>query len=121
MLFEWSDNSHVTFTQWATAEPSHASNLQEDCVLIRGQVAPVTHQKSNGSMKLMLMKVKMTLVFLSSVCYTQNGRWEDHMCEKTFGYICKKKASTRPAEGTHEEANPGCKPVRDVISFLVQV
>ncbi|XP_062297513.1 macrophage mannose receptor 1 [Scomber scombrus] len=76
MLFEWSDNSHVTFTQWATAEPSHASNLQEDCVLIKGE----------------------------------NGRWEDHMCEKTFGYICKKKASTRPAEGTHEEANPGCKP-----------
>lgn len=75
MLFEWSDRSHVTFTQWETGEPSHATNLQEDCVLIRGK----------------------------------NGKWADHMCEKTYGYICKKKASTKAAEGTHEEANPGCK------------
>ncbi|TKS87642.1 Macrophage mannose receptor 1 [Collichthys lucidus] len=75
MLFEWSDRSHVTYTQWQSGEPSHATNLQEDCVLIRGK----------------------------------DGRWADHMCEKTFGYICKKKASTKPGEGTHEEANPGCK------------
>ncbi|XP_070783907.1 macrophage mannose receptor 1 [Enoplosus armatus] len=75
MLFEWSDHSHVTFTQWQTGEPSHATNLQEDCVLIRGK----------------------------------NGRWADHMCEKAYGYICKKKASTKPAEGAQEEANPGCK------------
>lgn len=38
MLFEWSDNSHVTFTQWDVDEPSHATNLQEDCVHIRGKV-----------------------------------------------------------------------------------
>ncbi|XP_047424697.1 macrophage mannose receptor 1 [Mugil cephalus] len=75
MLFEWSDHSHVTFTQWQSDEPSHASNFQEDCVLIRGK----------------------------------NGRWADHMCEKPLGYICKKKASTKLAEGTHEETNPGCK------------
>ncbi|XP_040922110.1 macrophage mannose receptor 1 [Toxotes jaculatrix] len=75
MLFEWSDHSHVTFTQWQTGEPSHATNLQEDCVLIRGK----------------------------------DGKWADHMCEKTYGYICKKKASTKAAEGTQEEANPGCK------------
>ncbi|KAM7369802.1 hypothetical protein PAMP_011093 [Pampus punctatissimus] len=75
MLFEWSDHSHVTFTQWQTDEPSHVTNLQEDCVLIRGQ----------------------------------NGKWADHMCEKTYGYICKKKASNKHAGGVHEEANPGCK------------
>uniref|UniRef100_A0A8D3BXW4 Mannose receptor C-type 1 n=1 Tax=Scophthalmus maximus TaxID=52904 RepID=A0A8D3BXW4_SCOMX len=75
MLFEWSDHSHVTFTQWQTGEPSHATNLQEDCVLIRGK----------------------------------DGRWADHMCEKTYGYICKKRASTKPSEGVQEEANPGCK------------
>lgn len=75
MLFEWSDRSHVTFTQWLTGEPSHAANLQEDCVLIAGK----------------------------------DGKWADHMCERTCGYICKKKASIKPAEGTHEEANPGCK------------
>uniref|UniRef100_A0A4W6CGV2 Mannose receptor C-type 1 n=1 Tax=Lates calcarifer TaxID=8187 RepID=A0A4W6CGV2_LATCA len=75
MLFEWSDHSHVTFTQWQTDEPSHATNLQEDCVLIRGK----------------------------------DGKWADHMCEKTYGYICKKKASIKPAEGTQEEVNPGCK------------
>uniref|UniRef100_A0A4W6CGU1 Mannose receptor C-type 1 n=1 Tax=Lates calcarifer TaxID=8187 RepID=A0A4W6CGU1_LATCA len=62
MLFEWSDHSHVTFTQWQTDEPSHATNLQEDCVLIRGK----------------------------------DGKWADHMCEKTYGYICKKKASIKP-------------------------
>ncbi|XP_061660890.1 macrophage mannose receptor 1 [Syngnathoides biaculeatus] len=75
MLFEWSDRSQVTFTQWMTDEPTHATNLQEDCVLIRGK----------------------------------DGRWADHMCEKAYGYICKKKASSRAAEGTHEETNPGCK------------
>ncbi|KAK2859585.1 hypothetical protein Q5P01_004205 [Channa striata] len=75
MLFEWSDQTHVTFTQWQTGEPSHATNLQEDCVLIRGK----------------------------------DGRWADHICEKTYGYICQKKASIKPAEGSQEEANPGCK------------
>ncbi|XP_029313971.1 macrophage mannose receptor 1 [Cottoperca gobio] len=75
MLFEWSDHSHVTFTQWQTGEPSHATNLQEDCVLIRGK----------------------------------DGRWADYMCENTYGYICKKKASIKPAEGAQEDANPGCK------------
>ncbi|KAM4543684.1 macrophage mannose receptor 1 [Fundulus diaphanus] len=75
LLFEWSDHSHVTFTNWQSGEPSHATNHQEDCVLIRGK----------------------------------DGKWADHMCEKTYGYICKKKASTTPAEGTQEEVNPGCK------------
>ncbi|XP_034003884.1 macrophage mannose receptor 1 [Trematomus bernacchii] len=75
LLFEWSDHSHVTFTQWQPGEPSHATNLQEDCVLIRGK----------------------------------DGRWADHSCEKAYGYICKSKASTKPAEGAQEEANPGCK------------
>ncbi|XP_068603912.1 macrophage mannose receptor 1 [Brachionichthys hirsutus] len=74
MLFEWSDRSPVTFTQWQTDEPSHATNFQEDCVLIRGK----------------------------------DGRWADYMCEKAYGYICKKKASTKLSEGTHEETNPGC-------------
>ncbi|XP_047205018.1 macrophage mannose receptor 1 [Girardinichthys multiradiatus] len=75
MLFEWSDHSHVTFTNWQSGEPSHATNHQEDCVLIRGK----------------------------------DGKWADHMCEKTYGYICKKKASTKPSQGTQEEVNPGCK------------
>lgn len=47
----------------------------------------------------------------------QSGKWADHMCEKTFGYMCKKKASTKLAEGTQEETNPGCKLVSDVFSF----
>ncbi|CAL9698126.1 unnamed protein product [Knipowitschia caucasica] len=75
MLFEWSDRSPVTYTNWLSDEPSHATTVQEDCVLIRGQ----------------------------------DGKWGDHMCEKPFGYICKKKALRKPAEGTHEEINPGCK------------
>uniref|UniRef100_A0A3Q3VSG6 Macrophage mannose receptor 1 n=1 Tax=Mola mola TaxID=94237 RepID=A0A3Q3VSG6_MOLML len=74
-LFEWSDHSQVTFTQWETDEPSHATNLQEDCVLIRGK----------------------------------DGKWADHMCEKTYGYICKKMASTKPSPGAQEETKPGCK------------
>ncbi|XP_036377634.1 macrophage mannose receptor 1-like [Megalops cyprinoides] len=36
-LFEWSDRSHVTFTKWQTGEPTHGTNMQEDCVLIRGK------------------------------------------------------------------------------------
>ncbi|XP_015232976.1 PREDICTED: macrophage mannose receptor 1 [Cyprinodon variegatus] len=75
MLFEWSDHTHVTFTNWQSGEPSHSTNHQEDCVLIRGK----------------------------------DGKWADHICEKTYGYICKKKASTKPLAGTHEEVNPGCK------------
>ena len=38
MFFEWSDRSQVAFTRWQSDEPSHANNLQEDCVLIRGKV-----------------------------------------------------------------------------------
>ncbi|KAM4606060.1 macrophage mannose receptor 1 [Polymixia lowei] len=75
MLFEWSDHSHVTFTQWQIGEPSHATNHHEDCVLIRGK----------------------------------DGKWADHMCEKEYGYICKKKGSTKLAHGTQDDVNPGCK------------
>lgn len=111
MLFEWSDHSHVTFTQWQTDEPSHATNLQEDCVLIRGKVTPVTPQIQMGQMIILLDYYR---IYVSVI---QDGKWADHMCEKTYGYICKKKASIKPAEGTQEEVNPGCKLVSDVISF----
>ncbi|XP_067107531.1 macrophage mannose receptor 1 [Osmerus mordax] len=74
-LFEWSDRSHVTFAQWQMGEPSHDTNFQEDCVLIRGK----------------------------------DGKWADIMCEKTHGYICKKKASIKPPEGATEEVISGCK------------
>uniref|UniRef100_A0A672FW95 Mannose receptor C-type 1 n=1 Tax=Salarias fasciatus TaxID=181472 RepID=A0A672FW95_SALFA len=74
MLFEWSDNSDVTFTQWLSDEPSHSASFQEDCVLIRGK----------------------------------DGKWADHICEKTYGYICKKKGSNKPAEGIQEDINLGC-------------
>jgi len=47
----------------------------------------------------------------------QDGRWADHSCEKAYGYICKSKASTKPAEGAQAEANPGCKLVSAVFSF----
>ncbi|XP_077592286.1 macrophage mannose receptor 1 [Stigmatopora nigra] len=75
MLFEWSDRSQVTFTQWLVDEPTHATNLQEDCVLIRGK----------------------------------DGRWADTICEKEYGYLCKKKASSKAVEGSHQATNPGCK------------
>lgn len=45
MLFEWSDRSPVSFTYWQSGEPSHANNLQEDCVLIRGKVLPAAVQQ----------------------------------------------------------------------------
>lgn len=51
MLFEWSDHSHVTFAQWQTGEPSHATNLQEDCVFIRGKVTPITVQTQKRCIK----------------------------------------------------------------------
>ncbi|MGH0174663.1 UNVERIFIED_CONTAM: hypothetical protein FKN15_068385 [Acipenser sinensis] len=76
MLFEWSDGSHVTFTKWHTGEPSHSSNLQEDCVLMKGK----------------------------------DGKWTDHVCEKQYGYICKKKASSKP-HGAPEIVEQGCKKV----------
>ncbi|XP_059901555.1 macrophage mannose receptor 1 [Gadus macrocephalus] len=75
MFFEWSDRSQVAFTRWQSDEPSHANNLQEDCVLIRGK----------------------------------EGKWADQGCEKEYGYICKKTASTKQPGGPHEVLNPGCK------------
>ncbi|XP_010904068.2 macrophage mannose receptor 1 [Esox lucius] len=74
LLFEWTDRSHVTFSHWQAGEPSHGSNLQEDCVLIRGK----------------------------------DAKWADNLCEKMYGYICKKKASTKPVAGAPEEVSPGC-------------
>lgn len=49
-----------------------------------------------------------------SIFIMKDGKWADHMCEKTYGYICKKKASTKPTGGTQEEVNPGCKLVSNV-------
>ncbi|XP_031428801.1 macrophage mannose receptor 1 [Clupea harengus] len=74
-LFEWSDRSHVTFTKWRAGEPSHYTNLLEDCVLMGGK----------------------------------EGRWSDYMCEKEFGFICKKKASTQEPAGGAVPIT-GCKP-----------
>ncbi|XP_073715681.1 macrophage mannose receptor 1 isoform X2 [Misgurnus anguillicaudatus] len=37
----------------------------------------------------------------------KEGKWSDHLCESTHGYICKKKASTKP-EGSPEVISPGC-------------
>uniref|UniRef100_A0A8B9LTS7 Mannose receptor, C type 1a n=1 Tax=Astyanax mexicanus TaxID=7994 RepID=A0A8B9LTS7_ASTMX len=75
-LFEWSDRTHVTFAKWLVGEPSHATNLREDCVLMKGK----------------------------------DGKWADHMCEKEHDFICKKKASIKPA-GSHEVISPGCPAV----------
>uniref|UniRef100_A0A669CF10 Macrophage mannose receptor 1 n=2 Tax=Oreochromis niloticus TaxID=8128 RepID=A0A669CF10_ORENI len=74
MLFEWSDHSHVTFTQWQSDEPSHFTSFREDCVLIQGK----------------------------------DGKWADHTCEKSHGYMCKKKASAKPIGGSLAEVNKGC-------------
>ncbi|KAJ3611260.1 hypothetical protein NHX12_021276 [Muraenolepis orangiensis] len=76
LLFEWTDRSQVTFTRWQSDQPSHATNVQEDCVLIRGK----------------------------------EGKWADQGCEKEYGYVCKKKATSKPPGGAHEVVNPGCKP-----------
>uniref|UniRef100_A0AAY4AAK8 Macrophage mannose receptor 1 n=1 Tax=Denticeps clupeoides TaxID=299321 RepID=A0AAY4AAK8_9TELE len=73
-LFEWSDRSYVTFTKWQPGEPSHATNLQEDCVLMEGK----------------------------------GGKWMDYMCESQFGYICKKKASTKATDGQSVQST-GCQ------------
>ncbi|XP_051944921.1 macrophage mannose receptor 1-like [Xyrauchen texanus] len=73
-LFEWTDRSHVTFTKWIVGEPSHATNLMEDCVLIKGK----------------------------------EGKWADYSCETELGYICKKKASSKP-DGAPEVISPGCQ------------
>lgn len=38
MYFEWSDGTPVTYTKWLRGEPTHASNRQEDCVVMKGKV-----------------------------------------------------------------------------------
>ncbi|KAH0627502.1 hypothetical protein JD844_003273 [Phrynosoma platyrhinos] len=37
MYFEWTDGTHVTYTKWLPGEPTHASNKQEDCVVMKGK------------------------------------------------------------------------------------
>ncbi|XP_027025200.1 macrophage mannose receptor 1 isoform X1 [Tachysurus fulvidraco] len=37
----------------------------------------------------------------------KDGKWADNMCEKKHSYMCKKKASTKPA-GSPEVISPGC-------------
>lgn len=40
-LFDWSDQSTVSFTSWELGKPA-ATPGQEDCVLIRGEVWIIT-------------------------------------------------------------------------------
>ncbi|XP_077159612.1 macrophage mannose receptor 1-like [Paroedura picta] len=37
MYFEWSDGTPVIYTKWLPGEPTHASNRQEDCVVMKGK------------------------------------------------------------------------------------
>ncbi|KAF6131555.1 mannose receptor C-type 1 [Phyllostomus discolor] len=37
MLFEWNDETPVTFTKWLRGEPSHENNRQDDCVVMKGK------------------------------------------------------------------------------------
>lgn len=77
------------------------------------------HWKGNthySQSTILILLCNHTSFFSSEILLKQDGKWADHMCEKTNGYICKKKASITPGEGAREEANPGCKLVGDVIS-----
>ncbi|XP_051570049.1 macrophage mannose receptor 1-like isoform X2 [Myxocyprinus asiaticus] len=38
----------------------------------------------------------------------KEGKWADYTCETELGYICKKKASSKP-DGTPEVISPGCQ------------
>uniref|UniRef100_A0A803U068 Mannose receptor C-type 1 n=1 Tax=Anolis carolinensis TaxID=28377 RepID=A0A803U068_ANOCA len=37
MYFEWSDGTPVSFTKWQRGEPTHVTNVQEDCVIMSGE------------------------------------------------------------------------------------
>ncbi|XP_064018398.1 macrophage mannose receptor 1 isoform X3 [Pogoniulus pusillus] len=37
LYFEWSDRTPVTYARWLRGEPTHASNRQEDCVVMKGK------------------------------------------------------------------------------------
>ncbi|XP_044280789.1 macrophage mannose receptor 1-like isoform X2 [Varanus komodoensis] len=37
MYFEWSDGAPVRFTKWQRGEPTHISDVQEDCVTMSGE------------------------------------------------------------------------------------
>uniref|UniRef100_A0A803SY45 Mannose receptor C-type 1 n=1 Tax=Anolis carolinensis TaxID=28377 RepID=A0A803SY45_ANOCA len=37
MCFEWTDGTPVTYTKWLPGEPTHATNRQEDCVVMKGK------------------------------------------------------------------------------------
>ncbi|XP_061441866.1 LOW QUALITY PROTEIN: macrophage mannose receptor 1-like [Rhineura floridana] len=37
MYFEWTDGTPVTYTNWQRGKPTHVSNRQEDCVVMKGK------------------------------------------------------------------------------------
>lgn len=37
MLFEWTDGSPVMYTKWLPGEPTHDTNMEEDCVVMKGK------------------------------------------------------------------------------------
>ncbi|XP_072544729.1 macrophage mannose receptor 1-like [Salminus brasiliensis] len=40
----------------------------------------------------------------------EEGKWADQNCQKSYGYICKKKPHTQPSTNDTAVTSPGCKP-----------
>ncbi|CAJ1082520.1 macrophage mannose receptor 1 [Xyrichtys novacula] len=112
MLFEWTDRSHVTFTQWQTGEPSHATNHQEDCVLISGRSGRWADQlceKAHGY----ICKKKASITPAGGIHEEINPGCK--LGSTRFGSFCYNIGAEKK---TFEEAKQACS---DTGSYLVDI
>ncbi|KAK4828116.1 hypothetical protein QYF61_023914 [Mycteria americana] len=86
MYFEWSDGTPVTYTKWHHGEPTHTRN-KADCIVMKGEIS---------------------LLFVVSSYYAQDGSWADSACETKLGYVCKRKPLAEES-GEAEVTYPGCQ------------
>lgn len=116
---EWSKEPDAVWMVWSLPRYLRpvADRWAISCHQPPGRLCP--HQRKGNTQNCPNAKEthKMLLMIRVALWPIQDGRWADHMCEKSYGYICKKKASIKPSEGAQEEANPGCKLVSDAISI----
>ncbi|KAL2097652.1 hypothetical protein ACEWY4_006859 [Coilia grayii] len=101
LLFDWSDQSPVTFTTWDAQEPSHHRSEEEDCVLMGGKDgnwADASCEEQNGF-----------ICKIAGDSKSPQGHTDNDGCKAgwtRYGYNCYFVGSTTK---TFDEAKQSCQ------------